>query len=67
MSCKGKFWGNRLYAGLKSMFKGHMWQRMMETRRMPVKSMKRKVLWFKSVRSLLVVLVCLSVNVAVVF
>lgn len=53
---KGADVGNRLYAGRKRMFKGHRWQRTMEgrvqRRRMLMKSMKRRVLRFKSVSSI---------------
>ena len=50
--------GNRLYANRKRRFKGHRWQRtkkMREARRqMLIKSMKRRIVRFKSVRGLFV-------------
>ena len=52
-SVKGAEVGNRLYAGRKRMFKGHKWQRTMERRlgrrNMLVRSMKRRIIRFKSV------------------
>ena len=59
-SVKGADVGNRLYAGRKRMFKGHKWQRTMERRlgrrNMLVRSMKRRIIRFKSVSTYATVL-----------